>query len=213
MYPPLSPSRQLPLPQGQISSSPTALSFLSSSAPLPRINSDRIGLPTPSSINYSIASYLTPITAPQAPEAAPRMKCRVPLLLPSEHDELLAAFSRSQTQAISIRKSHAILDNEIISLREEKLRLQERILDLEQDVERLFRSREEFRQAAKQEVAQYTKIVNKATQLEEIRVDETRSWNRIKEEMERRIAELSAGGRGKGSGDGEAEPSDIAQAI
>lgn len=92
-------------------------------------------------------------------------------------------------------------DNEIITLTEEKLRLQTQVMDLERDVEEISRSRDEFRQAAVQEGAQYIEIVNKATRLEELRADETRAWNRIKEEMEKKIAALSAEGGGNSSGE------------
>jgi len=74
-------------------------------------------------------------------------------------------------------------------------------MDLERDVEEISRSRDEFRQAAVQEGAQYIEIVNKATRLEELRADETRAWNRIKEEMEKKIAALSAEGGGNISGE------------
>lgn len=130
--------------------------------------------------------------------------------LQGEHDKLLAAFSRSQTRASTLEKKHAVSDNEIISLTEEKLRLQTQVMDLERDVEELSRSRDEFRQAAVQEGAQYIEIVNKASRLEELRADETRAWNRIKEEMERKIVALSAEGRESSSGDGEIISAEIA---
>ncbi len=111
--------------------------------------------------------------------------------LQGEHDKLLAAFLRSQTRASALEKKHAVSDSEIISLTEEKLRLQAQVIELERDMEELSRSRDNFRQAAVQEGAQYIEIVKKASRLEEMAGEERKSWNKLKTEMEQRIESLS----------------------
>jgi chromosome segregation ATPase len=113
--------------------------------------------------------------------------------LQSEHDKLLAAFSRSQTRASALEKKHAVSDSEIISLSEEKMRLQAQVIELEHDVEELTRTRDEFRQAAVQEGAQYVEIVKKASQLEEFAAEERKTWSKLRAEMERTIETLRAG--------------------
>jgi len=111
--------------------------------------------------------------------------------LQGEHDKLLAAFSRSQTRASALEKKHAVSDSEIISLTEEKLRLQSQVLELERDIRDITRSRDGFRQAAVQESAQYIEIVKKASQLEIIAGEERKTWNKLKAEMELRIEAMS----------------------
>jgi hypothetical protein len=59
--------------------------------------------------------------------------------LQGEHDKLLAAYSRSQTRASALEKKHNVSDAEIISLTEEKLRLQAQVVDLGGDVKGLSR--------------------------------------------------------------------------
>jgi chromosome segregation ATPase len=110
-----------------------------------------------------------------------------------EHDKLLAAFSRSQTRASTLEKKHAVSDGDIISLTEEKIRLQAQVIELEQNVEELAQSRDEARQAAVQEGAQYVKIVKMASRLEEKTEEERKNWNKLKTEMEQRIKVLSSG--------------------
>jgi hypothetical protein len=206
MNPPPAPHRHLPSPPARSFPSPTSLNFSSTAGPSPS-SSQALSLPTPLGISHTHDNYLPPLAAPRASDSALRehtaaLQHEVSLQkmalssLQGEHDKLLAAFSRSQTRASTLEKKHAVSDNEIINLTEEKLRLQAQVLDLERDVEELTRSRDEFRQAAVQEGAQYIEIVNKASQLEELRADEQRAWNRMKEEMEGKIAALSTEGNG-----------------
>lgn len=110
--------------------------------------------------------------------------------LQGEHDKLLAAFSRSQTRASVLEKQHAVSDVEIINLTEQKITLQTQVMQLERDVEELSRARDEYRQAAVQEGAQYVEIVKKASQLEEIAGEERKSWNKIKGDLERKGEQL-----------------------
>ena len=69
--------------------------------------------------------------------------------------------------------------------------MQAQVIELERDVEELVRSRDEFRQAAVQEGAQYVEIVKKASRLEEMAAEERKNWNKLKEDMERKIESLN----------------------
>ena len=212
MDPPPAPNRQLSSPPGRSLPSPTSLSIPSPSIPSYGINTQSISLPPPSSLHtQSSSNYLPPITVTHSPDSALRdhtaaLQHEVSIQkialssLQGEHDKLLAAFSRSQTRASALEKKHAVSDSEIISLTEEKMRLQGQVIDLERDVEELGRSRDEFRQAAVQEGAQYVEIVQRATRLEEIAGEERKTWCKLREDMERTIATLKAGSSGEKEG-------------
>jgi chromosome segregation ATPase len=167
-----------------------------------------MNLPPPSNLHQpSSTTYLPSLSSSHSPDAlqahsaALQHEVSVQKIalssLQNEHDKLLAAFSRSQTRASTLEKKHAVSDNEIITLSEEKLRLQAQVIELERDVEELGRSRDEFRQAAVAEGAQYVEIVKKASQLEEMAGEERKSWNKLKAEMEKRIEELSTVNKGR----------------
>ena len=209
MNPPPAPSsRQLPSPPGLCfpSPSPTSNSFPSPSIPSYGINnSQSVNLPPPSSLHQPAPNnYLPPINSAHSSDSALRdhtaaLQHEVSVQkialssLQGEHDKLLAAFSRSQTRASALEKKHAVSDTEIISLTEEKLRLQAQVIELERDVEELARSRDEFRQAAVQEGSQYVEIVKKASRLEELAGEERKNWNKLKADMERKMEALNAG--------------------
>lgn len=217
MNPPLTLNRQLPSPPGRSVSSPTSVNYPSPSASTFGNTSQPISLPPPSSIHQLPgSSYLPPIgnssrpstasdSALQAHSAALQHEVSVQKIalssLQGEHDKLLAAYSRSQTRASALEKKHNVSDAEIISLTEEKLRLQAQVLELEKDVEDLSKSRDECRQAAVQEGAQYVKIVRKASQLEEMAAEDRKNWNIMKAKMEGKIQSLIVG-----KGDGQAGP-------
>lgn len=97
---------------------------------------------------------------------------------PSEHDKLLSAFSSAQNRFSALERKHDVSDTEIITLTEEKLRLQAQVTELERDVEELVRSREELRQIAVHEGSQYVEIVKMASRLEEIAGEERKAWKR-----------------------------------
>lgn len=202
MNPPPAPNRQLPSPPGRSLPSPTSLSFPSPSAGSYGSVSQPPKLLQPSSLHHpSLSSYLPPIGSPNPPDALQAYSAalqhevsvqKIALSsLQGEHNKLLAAFSRSQTRAAALEKKHAVSDGEINSLTEEKMRLQTQVAELEKDVEELGRSRDEFRQAAVQEGAQYVEIVKRATRLEELAGEERKGWNRLKAELERKIWALS----------------------
>ena len=204
MNPPPAPNRQLPSPPGRSLPSPTSLNFPSPSAVPYGSVAQPHNLPMPSSLQQSSSGgYLPPIGAShtadaiQAHSAALQHEVSVQKIalssLQGEHDKLLAAFSRSQTRASALEKKHAVSDSEIISLSEEKMRLQTQVIELERDVEELSRTRDECRQAAVQEGAQYVQIVKKASQLEELAAEERKTWSKMKAEMEQTIEALRAG--------------------
>jgi hypothetical protein len=199
MNPPPARSRQLPSPPGRSLPSPTSANVPSPSTGSYGSNPQSISLPPPGSLHQS--TFLPPFgsahssDALQAHSAALQHEVSVQKIalssLQGEHDKLLAAFSRSQTRASALEKKHAVSDSEIISLTEEKLRLQSQVLELERDIEELTRSRDGFRQAAVQESAQYVEIVKKASQLEIMAGEERKNWNKQKAEMELRIKAMS----------------------
>ena len=205
MNPPPAPNRHLPPSPGHSLPSPTSANFPSPSGASSYGGSSQSANLHPPGLHASPGTpYLPPIgpghnsdTALQAHSAALQHEVSVQKIalssLQSEHDKLLAAFSRSQTRASALEKKHTVSDNEIVNLAEEKIRLQSQVADLEKDVEDLTRSRDEARQSAVQEGAQYVEIVKRATQLEELAADERRTWGILKAEMEQRIFLLTQG--------------------
>ncbi|KAF7948726.1 hypothetical protein EAE96_007919 [Botrytis aclada] len=204
MNPPSAPARQLPSPPGRAfpSPSPTSVSFSSPSG-----STSYTGLsggPSQSSTSHTSNHILPPITNAQSSDSALQVHTaalqhevsiqKIALSsLQSEHDKLLAAFSRSQSRASALEKKHEVSDIEIFSLTEEKTRLHAQVLELEGDVEDLAKSRDTYRQAAVQEGAQYVEIVKMASQLEEKTGEERKNWNKLRLEMEQRIEQLSVG--------------------
>ncbi|KAG4440219.1 hypothetical protein IFR05_004298 [Cadophora sp. M221] len=200
--PPPAPNRQLPSPPGRSLPSPTSLNFPSPSTSSYGSSAQPSSHLPPSGLHHSsLSNYLPPIGPAHSPDAlqahtaALQHEVSVQKIalssLQGEHNKLLAAFSRSQTRASALEKKHSVSDTEIISLTEEKLRLQSQVVELERDVEELARSRDEFRQAAVQEGAQYVEIVKRASRLEEVAGEERKGWNKMKLEMEQKIEALS----------------------
>ena len=211
MNPSPAPARQLSSPLGRSFPSPTSVNFQSPSEPQYSTAPQAINLPLPSSLHQSTASnYLSPIVATHSPDSARRDHAaalqhvvsiqKIALSsLQGEHDKLLAAFSRSQTQASALEKKYGVSDNEIISWTEEKLRLRNQVIELERGVDELSRSRDEYKKAAVEERSQYVEIVKKASRLEEMAAEERNSWTTLREDMERQINSLS-GGRNREDG-------------
>ncbi|TVY35120.1 hypothetical protein LSUB1_G006514 [Lachnellula subtilissima] len=208
MNPPPAPAinRQLPSPPGRPLSSPTSINFPSPSAASYRSTSQPVNLPPPSSLHQStLSGYLPQIGSGQSPESA--LQAHTAALqhevsvqkiafssLQGEHDKLLAAYSRSQTRASALEKKHNVSDAEIINLTEDKLRLQGQVIELEREVEDLTRSRDQCRQSAVHEGAQYVEIVRRASQLEARTGEERKSWNTLKAEMEKKMEALNRSG-------------------
>lgn len=110
--------------------------------------------------------------------------------LQTEHNNLLAAFTRSQLRAVTLEKKHIVSDTEINNLSEEKTRLQAQVTELEQTIEEISKSRDEARQSAVQDGAQYVQMIKMAGQLEERGREERKAWEKLKSEMEERIERL-----------------------
>lgn len=204
MNPPPAPNRQLPSPPGRSLPSPTSINLPSPSAASYGSSSHPASLPPPPGLHQpSQHAYLPSIGSSHSPDAlqahsaALQHEVSVQKIalssLQGEHDKLLAAFSRSQTRASALEKKHQVSDTEIISLTEEKIRLQSQVTELEKEVEELARSRDQFRQAAVQEGSQYVEVVKNASRLEEMASEERRAWGKLKAEMEQRIEALIAG--------------------
>lgn len=105
--------------------------------------------------------------------------------LQREHDNLLAAFSRSQVRCATLEKKFQVSDTEINTLTEERLKLSSQIEAFETQVEELIVSREEARKQSVANGGQYMKIMAMASKLEaQSRADKTK-WTSEKEEWEK----------------------------
>lgn len=120
--------------------------------------------------------------------------------LQREHDQLLAAFSRSQIRCNTLDKKSQVSDHEINSLSEEKLRLQQQVESLEAQVEELSKARDEVQRQSTADGAQWRQIMAMSSQLQTKGAEEARihkaakdAWDLEREELERRIRELEGG--------------------
>lgn len=194
MKPPPTPGRQLPSPPGRSHPSPPSYNIPSpSSLPYPQsLPSANVApqqqplstilhplSPTPSS---SLGTTAGPTTALQAHTAALQHEVSVKKYalqtLQSEHDKLLAALRRSQTRAHTLEEKQVSSDLEVNQLSEERVRLLAQIAELEQTILEVSKTRDEFRQAAVKEGAQYVKIVRMASRLEMMAGEERKDWKR-----------------------------------
>jgi len=168
MNPPPAPNRPIPLsPPGPQRLSPTTPYNIASPAlssvfttqppnpinlPSPRsLTSSSLGnLFHPISPSSSISADVTAVANAHTAALQHDVSIRTLALqsLQSEHNNLLAAFSRSQTRAIALENKHTASDTEINNLSEEKTRLQAQVAELEQTLEEISRSRDEARQSA-----------------------------------------------------------------
>lgn len=120
--------------------------------------------------------------------------------LQREHDQLLAAFSRSQIRCTALDKKSQVSDHEINTLAEDKIRLQQQVDTLESQVEELVKSRDEAHQQSSADGAQWRQIVAMSSQLQQKGADEARrfrlereSWDRERASLNKRIDELESG--------------------
>lgn len=207
MNPPPAPHRPMPIsPPGHQRLSPTLYNLPSpASNPTYTQKPNPINLPSPHSLSSSTLGNLLhhPISPSSSIDATAAAHAHTAALqhdvsirtlalqsLQLEHNNLLAAFSRSQTRAVALEKKHIVSDSEINSLSEERLRLQGQVNELEQTIEEISRSRDEARQSAVQEGAQYVQMIKMAGQLEERGREERKAWEGLKKEMEARIERL-----------------------
>ncbi len=105
--------------------------------------------------------------------------------LQREHDNLLAAFSRSQIRCATLEKKFQVSDTEINTLTEERIKLLSQIEAFETQVEELIKSREEARKQSVANGGQYMKIMAMASRLEAQGAADKKKWMSEKEEWER----------------------------
>ncbi|KAJ9614564.1 hypothetical protein H2200_002701 [Cladophialophora chaetospira] len=120
--------------------------------------------------------------------------------LQREHDQLLAAFSRSQIRCTALDKKSQVSDHEINTLTEDKIRLQQQLEGLETQVGDLMRSRDEAHQQSSADGAQWRQIMAMSSQLQLKGADDLRrfrlereSWERERASLQKRIEELESG--------------------
>ena len=121
--------------------------------------------------------------------------------LQREHDQLLAAFSRSQVRCTTLDKKSQVSDHEINSLTEEKIRLQQQVEQLETSVEELMKTRDELNKQSSAHGAQWRQIMAMSSQLQIKGAEEARkykadreAWEADRAAMQQRVTDLEGGG-------------------
>lgn len=104
--------------------------------------------------------------------------------LQREHDQLLAAFSRSQLRCTALEKKSQVADHEINTLTEDKIRLQQRVEALEKQVEELVESRDQIRNQSTADMAQWRQIMTMSSQLQLKGAEEARQYKTDREAWE-----------------------------
>ena len=120
--------------------------------------------------------------------------------LQREHDQLLAAFSRSQIRCTALDKKSQVSDHEINSLTEDKIRLQQQVETLDAQVQDLIRSRDELTQKSTADGTQWRQIMAMSSQLQMQGAEEARrfrarqdEWEQERTALRKRIEELESG--------------------
>jgi hypothetical protein len=177
-------------------------------SPLPSHQQQR-SLPSPPGSQFSISAMSNPssysITANQAAQASHLQDLQHQIstktlalqTLQREHDQLLAAFSRSQIRCNTLDKKSQVSDHEINTLTEEKIRLQQQVDALEAQVEDLQKSRDEVHKQNSADGAQWRQIMAMSSQLQVKGAEDARrfkaerdAWEEDRSSLERRISEL-----------------------
>ncbi|KAI9724842.1 MAG: hypothetical protein M1812_000118 [Candelaria pacifica] len=186
----------------------TSLSLSFSQSPMQAPPPTRM-LPSPSSISFSTTSNTLPPISPSQPNTPSQSahaahfqdlqhqvstKTLALQTLQREHDNLLSAFSRSQTRCATLDKKFQVSDAEINNLTEDRLRLQGSVEGLESQVEDLIKSRDEARKQSVANGGQYMKILAMASKLEAQEAADRKRWGTEKANFEERINALE--GRG-----------------
>ncbi|EXJ83203.1 hypothetical protein A1O1_06822 [Capronia coronata CBS 617.96] len=119
--------------------------------------------------------------------------------LQREHDQLLAAFSRSHVRCTALEKKSQVSDHEINTLTEDKLRLQQQVDALEDQVEELSKAREEIQMQSSADMAQWRQIMAMSSQLQLKGSEETRqykadreAWDRERISLQKRVEALES---------------------
>ncbi|KIW13848.1 hypothetical protein PV08_06628 [Exophiala spinifera] len=120
--------------------------------------------------------------------------------LQREHDQLLAAFSRSQIRCTALDKKSQVSDHEIVTLTEDKIRLQQQVDILEAQVFDLTKARDEVTQQSTADGAQWRQIMAMSSQLQIKGAEEARrfkterdAWDEERAALHTRIEELESG--------------------
>ncbi len=171
-------------------------------------------LPSPSSTSMSYPTSASGLLSAYSPSINPSVhnahlqdlqhqistKTLALQTLQREHDQLLAAFSRSQIRCATLDKKSQVSDHEINSLTEEKIRLQGQAETLESQVEDLIKAKDEAQKQTTADSAQWRQIVAMSSQLQAKGAEEVNkykldreSWERDRDGLQRRITELESG--------------------
>lgn len=156
------------------------------------------GLPPPS--HYSTVSPAAHASHLQDLQHQISTKTLALQTLQREHDQLLAAFSRSQIRCNTLDKKSQVSDHEINTLTEEKIRLQQQVDSLEAHVEELTKSRDEVHKQSTADGAQWRQIMAMSSQLQVKSAEEAKryktdrdAWEETRTSLEKRIEELESG--------------------
>jgi hypothetical protein len=189
------------------SSLPSASSLFGPQSPMQQQRPHRT-LPSPPGAQYTSPSFHGPTSFTSAAHASHLQDLQHQIstkslalqTLQREHDQLLAAFSRSQIRCSTLDKKSQVSDHEINSLTEEKLRLQQQVESLEQQVEELVRVRDEANKQSSADGAQWRQIMAMSSQLQIKGAEETRkfkadreAWETDRQALRQRIRELETG--------------------
>ncbi|MCJ1283715.1 hypothetical protein MMC26_003046 [Xylographa opegraphella] len=203
------------LPYSPSSTAPSVgshLSFLQSPMQAPTSNRPLL---SPSSLNFSGSQTLPPLSpslmGSKSPHTAHLQELQHQLstkslahqILQSEHDKLLAAYSRSQTRCATLDKKSQVSDNEINNLMEDRIRLQAQVDALEAQVDELQQGKEEAQKQSVASGSQYLQIMGMSSRLQAQAAGDLKKWKtdrddwqKEKEYLLQKIANLEADARG-----------------
>ncbi|RMZ80022.1 hypothetical protein DV738_g3037, partial [Chaetothyriales sp. CBS 135597] len=169
--------------------------------PLPSPTSQYSALPLSGPVQFS-SSPSSAVQASHLQDLQHQISTKTLALqtLQKEHDQLLAAFSRSQIRCNTLDKKSQVSDHEINILTEEKIRLQQQVESLEAQVEELQKSREDVHKQSSADGAQWRQIMAMSSQLQMKSAEEARrfkmereGWESEKTSLKRRIQDLEVG--------------------
>ncbi|KAK5192247.1 hypothetical protein LTR92_008194 [Exophiala xenobiotica] len=119
--------------------------------------------------------------------------------LQREHDQLLAAFSRSQIRCAALDKKSQVSDHEINSLSEDKIRLQQQVESLEAQVQELIKARDEIVQQSTADGTQWRQIMAMSSQLQIKGAEDAKrfkaerdAWDDERAALQKRIEDLES---------------------
>ncbi|MCJ1243116.1 hypothetical protein MMC30_000313 [Trapelia coarctata] len=171
-------------------------------------------LPSPSSLNFPSASQLPPplspsFPGPKSPHTAHLQDLQHQLstkslahqILQTEHEKLLAAYSRSQMRCATLEKKSHVSDTEINNLAEDRARLTNEVDRLELQVEELQQKKDEADKQSAASGAQYMKIMDMSSKLQAQSAADLKKWKLEREawqiEREALLSRLAGRPNGK----------------